>query len=76
MKNFNSNLDSEDQTATIYDTPNPYEKVQHQSLNGKRRVFDCFLYLDEEILLELRLNTLVDVVDYFVIVESTRTIKG
>ena len=34
------------------------------------------MFYDEEMLLEIRLNTLKDVVDYFVIVESTRTFKG
>ena len=34
------------------------------------------MFYDEEMLLEIRLNALKDVVDYFVIVESTRTFKG
>ncbi|HDC4547496.1 TPA: benzoate transporter, partial [Enterobacter cloacae] len=36
-------------------------------------IYDCFLYYDEDMLLDIRLNTLNDVVDYFVIVESTHT---
>ncbi|MDM7089409.1 benzoate transporter, partial [Enterobacter asburiae] len=36
-------------------------------------IYDCFLYYDEDMLLEIRLNTLADVVDRFVIVESTHT---
>ena len=40
------------------------------------KIFDCFMYFDEEIVLDLRLNTLNDYVDYFVIVESTFTHKG
>jgi beta-1,4-mannosyl-glycoprotein beta-1,4-N-acetylglucosaminyltransferase len=34
------------------------------------KIFDCFMYFDEEIILDLRLNILDDFVDYFVIVES------
>lgn len=37
-------------------------------------IYDCFLYYDEDMLLEIRLNTLADVVDRFVIVESTHTL--
>jgi len=40
------------------------------------RIFDCFMYFDEEIILDLRLNILEDFVDYFVIVESTYNHKG
>ena len=39
-------------------------------------VYDCFLYYDEDMLLDIRLNTLGDVVDRFVIVESTHTFTG
>ena len=37
------------------------------------KVYDCFSYLDEDLLLDLRLNILDQHVDYFVIVESNRT---
>jgi beta-1,4-mannosyl-glycoprotein beta-1,4-N-acetylglucosaminyltransferase len=40
------------------------------------KIFDCFMYFDEDIILGLRLNTLNKYVDYFVIVESTYTHKG
>ena len=40
------------------------------------KLFDCFMYFDEEIVLELRLNMLDPYVDYFVIVESIFTHKG
>ena len=40
------------------------------------KIFDCFMYFDEEIVLDLRLNTLNKYVDYFVIVESKFTHKG
>jgi beta-1,4-mannosyl-glycoprotein beta-1,4-N-acetylglucosaminyltransferase len=37
------------------------------------KVYDCFSYLDEDLLLDLRLNIMDQYVDYFVIVESNRT---
>ena len=40
------------------------------------KIFDCFMYFDEEIVLDLRLNILNQYVDYFVIVESIFTHKG
>jgi len=40
------------------------------------KIFDCFMYFDEEIVLDVRLNTLNKFVDYFVIVESKFTHKG
>ena len=40
------------------------------------KIFDCFMYFDEEVVLDIRLNTLNKYVDYFVIVESIFTHKG
>ena len=40
------------------------------------KIFDCFMYFDEEVVLDLRLNMLDQYVDYFVIVESIFTHKG
>ena len=40
------------------------------------KIFDCFMYFDEEIVLDVRLNVLDKYVDYFVIVESLFTHKG
>ena len=37
------------------------------------KVYDCFSYWDEDLLLDLRLNILNDFVDYFVIVEGNKT---
>ena len=34
------------------------------------KIFDCFMYFDEDLILDLRLNYLNNFVDYFVIVES------
>ena len=40
------------------------------------KIFDCFMYFDEEMVVDVRLNTLNEFVDYFVIVESSFTHKG
>ena len=40
------------------------------------KIYDCFMYFDEDLVLELRLNTLNKYIDYFVIVESSFTHKG
>jgi len=40
------------------------------------KVYDCFLFNDELQLLSLRLHFLDDAVDYFVLVESKRTLAG
>ena len=41
-----------------------------------RKIYDCFNFFNELDLLEIRLNTLNDVVDYFVIVEADVTHSG
>ena len=45
-------------------------------MSNQQKVFDCFTFYDELDLLEIRLNILNDVVDYFVLSESTRTFTG
>ena len=40
------------------------------------KIFDCFMFFDEEMLLDFRLNYLNDYVDKFVIVESPYTHSG
>lgn len=42
----------------------------------KPRIFDCFCYFNEDMLLELRMETLADHVDYFVIAEAVYTQVG
>ena len=37
------------------------------------KIYDCFSYWDEDLLLDVRLNILNDYVDYFVIVEGNKT---
>ena len=40
------------------------------------KIFDCFMYFDEEVVVDLRLNALDKFVDYFVISESTVDHQG
>ena len=40
------------------------------------KIFDCFMYFDEEVVLDLRLNILINMWIYFVIVESIFTHRG
>ena len=40
------------------------------------KIFDCFMFFDEEVVVDVRLNTLNEFVDFFIIVESRFTHKG
>ena len=40
------------------------------------KIYDCFMYFDEDLLLDLRLNTLDKYVSKFVITEATYTHNG
>ena len=40
------------------------------------KLYDCFMFFDEDLVLDIRLNTLNEFVDYFVIVESKYNHKG
>ena len=40
------------------------------------KIFDCFMYFDEDLILDVRLNTLHKNIDYFVIVESKQFHNG
>ena len=40
------------------------------------KLIDCFMYFDEDLVLEIRLNTLNNIVDKFVIAEATRDHAG
>lgn len=42
----------------------------------KPKIYDCFCYYNEDMLLKLRLDTLWEQVDYFVLCESVLTISG
>ena len=39
-------------------------------------IYDCFMFFDEDLVLDIRLNTLNEFVDYFVVVESKFNHKG
>ena len=45
-------------------------------MKSKQKLFDVFLFLNELDLLELRLKTLFNVVDYFIITEINETFSG
>ena len=40
------------------------------------KIFDCFMYFDEDIVLDVRLNYLDKYVDQFIIIESEYNHKG
>ena len=44
-----------------------------RSIKKIKMIYDCFSYWDEDLLLDLRLNILNKIVDYFVIVEGNKT---
>ena len=37
------------------------------------KIYDCFLYFDEDFLVDIRFNILNEFVDYFVIIEGSKT---
>ena len=49
---------------------------QHIEVMKEAKIFDVFLFFNELDLLELRLETLYEVVDYFVITELFETFSG
>lgn len=46
------------------------------ALSGQRKVYDLFMVNSELDFLEIRLRTMYDYVDYFVVVESPKTFQG
>ena len=40
------------------------------------KIIDCFMYFDEDLILDIRLNTLSEIVDKFVVCEATRDHGG
>ena len=44
--------------------------------SNNSKIIDCFIFYNEVDLLTYRLNILNDIVDYFVLVESTHTHVG
>ena len=56
---------------------NNYISLLNECVNFKyKKIVDCFIFYNEIEMLNYRLELLKDVVDYFVIVESTRTFIG
>ena len=53
-----------------------YKKGPKSLASQKAKIFDTFIFFNELDLLTLRLNILDDVVDKFVLVESTKTFQG
>jgi hypothetical protein len=45
-------------------------------LLAEPKIYDCFIFFNELELLEIKLHELYDHVDYFVLVESTKTFRG
>ena len=39
-------------------------------------IYDCFTYFNEDLILDLRFNILFDEVDYFVVIEGSKTHSG
>ena len=64
---------------TFMDTHRTLKIIEYNSffqLTKRSKVIDCFLFYNETEMLEYRLKALKNVVDIFVIVESTRTFTG
>ena len=57
----------------FYSSPPPAHLVEQRK---KIKIYDAFIFFNELDLLEIRLNILNSAVDYFVIVEATRTFTG
>ncbi|POR37315.1 Beta-1,4-mannosyl-glycoprotein 4-beta-N-acetylglucosaminyltransferase [Tolypocladium paradoxum] len=53
-----------------------YSVFTPRSVSGERKVYDLVMLNSELDFLEIRLNTLYDYVDYFIIVESPKTFQG
>ena len=51
-------------------------KEESEKMKKDRKVYDAILFFNELDILEIRLNTLDPVVDYFIISESTKTHSG
>lgn len=54
----------------------PFLALINSDLIAKPLVYDCFLFLNEFEVLDIRLHEMNDVVDRFVIVESVETFRG
>ncbi|KAK5989021.1 hypothetical protein PT974_10519 [Cladobotryum mycophilum] len=64
------------EAARAFCAAHGYSVFTPQSRSGERKVYDLLMVNSELDFLEIRLNTLYDHVDYFVIVESPKTFQG
>lgn len=53
-----------------------YQKIETPKKIQSKNIVDVFPYFNEKELMELRINTLKDYVDYFVIIEANQTHSG
>ena len=59
-----------------YTDNNFYNSGYPESQYKQRKIYDCFNFFNELDLLDIRLNTLYDYVDKFIIIEATKTHSG
>ncbi|POR39543.1 Uncharacterized protein TPAR_00267 [Tolypocladium paradoxum] len=64
------------QAAREFCAAHSYSVFSPRSLSGERKVYDLSMVNTELDFLEIRLNTLYDYVDYFIIVESPKSFQG
>lgn len=64
------------QAAREFCAAHGYSVFSPRSVSGERKIYDLFMVNTELDFLEIRLNTLYDHVDYFVIVESPKSFQG
>ena len=64
------------ESANEFCAAHGYTVFKPKSSLGKRKIYDLCMVNSELDFLEIRLNTLYDHVDYFIIVESTKTFQG
>ncbi|KYK58072.1 glycosyltransferase family 17 [Drechmeria coniospora] len=62
--------------AAAFCAAHGYAVFEPRSTSGERKIYDLFMVNSELDFLEIRLATLYEHVDYFVIVESPRTFQG
>jgi beta-1,4-mannosyl-glycoprotein beta-1,4-N-acetylglucosaminyltransferase len=58
----------------MHSSASDFQRLVDMRTNPK--IYDCFIFFNELDILDIRLNTLDKDVDYFVLVESTRTFTG
>jgi beta-1,4-mannosyl-glycoprotein beta-1,4-N-acetylglucosaminyltransferase len=69
------NIKNEDE-FNDFDIESNYIQYNLLKTNKTKKIADCFIFYNELELLEYRLNLLNNIVDYFILVESTKTFSG